>query len=111
MFNELFEVIDPHCYSIMKDLPGAVFVRYFMTLFSEMKRESISLAIMDMILLVGSGSTTSTLSNPEPVAVSGSRPLCRTYQLLLAIGLAILRMIIYKLRLDSLLRNSKEEKS
>ena len=36
IFNKLFELIDPHSYSLMRDVPSIVFVRYFLSLFSEM---------------------------------------------------------------------------
>lgn len=42
LFNRFFEMIDPHSFAIMKDLPGLVFVRYFMSLFTEMRRESVA---------------------------------------------------------------------
>jgi hypothetical protein len=84
----------------MRDLPGVVFIRHFISLFTEMRRETVAVALFDMILLLGSGCTTSTLLSPEPISTSKERPLCRTYQLLLAVGLAILRKIIYKTRID-----------
>ena len=84
----------------MRDLPGVVFIRYFISLFTEMRQETVAVALFDMILLLGSGCTTSTLLSPEPTTISKERPLCRTYQLLLSVGLAILRKIIYKVRIE-----------
>lgn len=55
---------------------------------------------MDFVFLLGCGSTTCTLTSPTIVSVSAERPLSRTVQLLLSIGLAMLRMIIYDFKIN-----------
>jgi len=63
--------------------------------FQEIFTESVTIAILDLLFLLGSGSQTATISEPEPVNISDDRPLCRTSQLLICIGLAMLRQYIY----------------
>lgn len=53
-------------------------------------------------MLLGSSTTASTLSEPEPVECSPERPLCRTSQLIVCLGLAMTRMIIYRSKLRAL---------
>lgn len=78
VFNRLFEILDPLMYSIWKDIPSVVLVRYFMSLFVDMKRISIGLALFDLIILLGSNCLTSTIYNPKQVPVNTDRPFCRT---------------------------------
>lgn len=78
LFNKLFELLDPHMYSIWQDIPSVVLVRYFMSLFVDMKRQSIGLALFDLILLLGSNCTTSTIYHPIQVPINTERPFCRT---------------------------------
>jgi hypothetical protein len=61
-----------------------LFSRYFLGLFSELKNLSIKLAIMDLLMCLGSGSQTSTLLNHTQVSIHFQetdqtlQPLCRT---------------------------------
>lgn len=69
IFNKLFEFLDPESYQQMKEIPSMVFVRFFLSLFSELKNVEIRLAIMDLLLCLGSGSMTTTLTSPEVVSI------------------------------------------
>jgi hypothetical protein len=67
-----------------------------MTLFQEIKSLVIRIAIFDMLFLFGSGTHTATLSSPNPVPISDENPMCRTYQLMICIGLAFMRKFLYR---------------
>ena len=45
---------------------------------------------------------TSTLSQPERVPISDEKPLCRTYQLILSLALAMMRILLYDLNVKSM---------
>ena len=90
VLQSLFYILDKQTYACLSHITKTFFMRQFLCLFQEMKIE-IRLAIMDMLLLLGSGCMTSTITCPEPVAVSEEHPLCRTSQLLVAIALTMLR--------------------
>ncbi len=61
IFNSLFQVIDPTQASKMKDIPSIFFVRHCISLFTEIKNESIRIAIFDLLILLGSGHESHTL--------------------------------------------------
>lgn len=61
VFNRIFEILDPEAFKVLKTLPSALFTRYFVCLFTEFERVEVALAIMDLLLLLGSGSMTTTL--------------------------------------------------
>ena len=58
--------------------PEIVFLKHFMNGFQELFVEGVSLAILDLLFLLGSGTQTATISEPEPVNVGDDHPLCRT---------------------------------
>lgn len=72
----------------MKDIPSIFFVRHFISLFTEIKNETIRIAIFDLLILLGSGHDSKTL-------LGQGSCLCRTSQLMLSISLAMLRIVIY----------------
>ena len=47
----------------MKQIPSYLFLRHFMSLFSEIKNFEIKFAIFDLLVVYGNGSMTSTLVN------------------------------------------------
>jgi hypothetical protein len=61
VFNRIFEILDPEAFKVLKTLPSALFTRYFVCLFTEFERVEVALAIMDLLMLLGSGSMTTTL--------------------------------------------------
>lgn len=65
-----------------------------------MKSESVCTSVLDLLFLLGSGSQTATISEPEYVNVSDQRPLCRSSQLLICVGLAVVRQYIYKQKIE-----------
>jgi hypothetical protein len=91
VFIKLLYQIDPNCVLTLGNVPELVFLRHFMNLFQEISSNSVTIAVFDLLFLLGSGSQTATLSEPEPVPVSDERPLCRTGQLLICIALAMVR--------------------
>ena len=42
IFNNIFEILDPHAFEILGDIPSALFVKYFVCLFAEYPNESVS---------------------------------------------------------------------
>jgi len=68
--------------------------------FQEGFSESVSFAILDLLFLLGSGTQTATISEPEPVNIGDDHPLCRTSQLLICIALAMLRQFIYTQKIE-----------
>lgn len=78
VFNKIFELIDLESFKVLKDIPSIILIRYFLSLFTEIKNLKIKLIITDLIMLLGSGTMTCTLTYPEWVPVSQTRPLCRT---------------------------------
>lgn len=106
MLNRLFAILDPEMFEIWQDIPSVVLTLYFMSLFVDMKRKSIGLALFDLILLLGSNCMTSTVYCPETVPVNPDRPFCRTVQLMLSIGLAMIRQMILKVKIEQ--RKTKE---
>lgn len=70
IFNKIFELIDLDSFNKMKDIPSIILIRYFLSLFTEIKNLKIKLMITDLIMLLGSGTMTCTLTNPEWVPVS-----------------------------------------
>lgn len=42
IFNKLFEILDPHAFEILGDIPSALFIKYFVCLFAEYPNESVS---------------------------------------------------------------------
>ncbi len=75
---KLLNDIDPSSAQQFGMVPELVFLKHFMNGFQELFTESVTLAILDLIFLFGSGSQTATISEPEPVNVSDTHPLCRT---------------------------------
>jgi hypothetical protein len=67
-------------------------------MFAEMN-ENLSLMILDMIFVFGSGSMRGTFQQ-EMEPVSDKYPLCRTQQLMLCVALALTRQVLYKLSVD-----------
>ena len=63
--------------------------------------------MFDLMMVAGSGTSTATLTHPEPVEVSDERPLCRTSQLMVCFALAMIRIVIYDLKIES--KNSWKE--
>ena len=105
VFSKLFEIIDPNSYLVMKNAVQLWFIKELLSIFTLNDNAAIKLAVMDMLMLLGSGSTTSTITqegyksiyeqtvyNDKNIQI---RPLCRTIQLLIALGFAILRIVIY----------------
>lgn len=97
-FNRIFEQIDPEMFGILGDTPSMVFIRHFVNLFTEFVNQDISLAILDLLFAFGSGSITSTITDPETY-VNDEIVLCRTSQLLVCIALAMTRQILYAFNL------------
>lgn len=87
----------------MRDVPSLFFLTHFFSLFSEIncKHQQIQTAIFDLIIVAGSGTKTATLTHPMLVEVTKSRPLCRTSQLLVSIALAMIRIVVYDLKIES----------
>lgn len=78
IFIKLLNQIDPNSKEILGNVAELVFLRHFMNLYQEIASPSVQIAILDLLFLLGSGSYTATLSEPESVPVSNERPLCRT---------------------------------
>ena len=97
-FNRIFEQIDPEMHEILGNIPSLVFIRHFINLFTEFVNKDISLAIFDLLFAFGSGSSTSTATDPETL-ISDEIVLCRTSQLLICIALAMTRQVLYDFNL------------
>lgn len=78
VFRKILEFIDKPSCELLGNIPDLVFIRHFMNNFQEMKAESVCNSVLDLLYLLGSGSQTATISEPEYVNVSDQRPLCRS---------------------------------
>lgn len=97
VFDEMFTTLDEKVRKTLDFIPSKVFQRHFTTLFGEIN-PSLSLAVLDLIFIFGSGTTRGTFqSEQEPV--NRTYPLCRSQQLLLCLALALTRQIITKHRI------------
>ena len=76
--NLLDQIIDEKSSAIFKATPELCFSRHFQNLFTEFKNKKIVDAIFDLLFVLGSGTTSSTLSEPELRVVGDERPMCRT---------------------------------
>lgn len=42
VFNRLFDLLDPHAYKVLEDIPSALFVKYFVCFFAEYPKDDVS---------------------------------------------------------------------
>lgn len=59
IFNWLFKKLDPSMEEILGHIPGTVFQKHFTGLFAEVD-ENLSLAVLDLLFVFGSGSMRGT---------------------------------------------------
>ena len=86
-------------FSILRNVPGLVFNRHFISLFAEFGNREISNAILDLLYVFGSGCTTSTVTDSS-TPTSDESNLCRSSQLLICVALVMTRQVLYDFNLQ-----------
>ena len=74
---------------LLGEAPKQFFTRQFLSLFQELESMEVRLAILDWIILMGSGSMTKTPAGDKPL--SNEFCICRTSQIMVSIALAMIR--------------------
>ena len=65
-------------HKILGEIPRLVFIRHFVSLFSEFPNQGIQMAVLDLLFAFGSGWSTGTTTDPK-TPINSETPLCRTH--------------------------------
>lgn len=89
MYDYLLKNIDPVLYEKLGNSAKLFFVTCFIQLFCNLENSDVVYTILDMIFLLGDGSTYSTMNSKDKKPVTRKKRFDRTSQLLVCIALAM----------------------